>query len=68
MSRRDFEIVRTYLWSAWREGHDANEALDRIEAENARLRKALVQIRDADFRGNACPDSDIARAALEESE
>lgn len=39
---------------------------DALKAENERYKEALEKIRDADYRGNRTPGSDVARKALEQ--
>ena len=40
----------------------------RLEAKNARLRRALEEIRDKDYRGNSCSCSTVAYRALLDKE
>jgi len=43
---------------------DLRAEVDRLTAENERLKAALIKIRDADYRGNRSPESRMAYDAL----
>lgn len=53
-------------WKTYRVLYD--EKLRKLYARNNRLRAALREIADIDYRGNAHPSASIARAALGETD
>jgi len=53
--------------SAIEVGNSWAERYATLRTQNQQVREALERIRDADFRGNRCPDAAIAAAALNPS-
>ena len=61
---RDNGRVDAYIGHRGDDRHTLLAEVDRLTAENERLKAALIKIRDADYRGNRSPESRMAYDAL----